>query len=63
MKKWLKDPVLNIGLNEFKGDATGAKCKICRTVFKLSTKSKSALKDHSDRKKHQSEVKKMETFF
>ena len=63
VKKWLEEPVLNIWLHEFKGDATSTKYKICRTISKLSTMGKSALKDHSDGKKHQSEVKKMKTFF
>ena len=63
VKKWLEDPELNIWLGEVKGDTTSAKCKVCRTVFKLSTMGNSALKDHSDGKKQQSEVKKIKTFF
>ena len=63
MKKWLEHPKLNIWLSEVKGDTTSAKFRVSRTVFKLSTMGKSALKDHSDRKKHQSEVKKIKTFF
>ena len=55
MKKLLQDPELNIWPGEVKGDTTSAKCKICRTVFKLSTMGKSPLKDHSDGK--------MKTFF
>ena len=51
MKKLLQDPELNIWPGEVKGDTTSAKCKICRTVFKLSTMGKSPLKDHSDGKK------------
>ena len=63
MKKWLEDPELNVWLSEVKGDTTtSANCKVCRTVFKLSTMGKSALKDYSDGKK-QSEVKKIKTFF
>ena len=63
VKKWLEDPELNIWLSEVKGDTTtSANCKVCRTVFKLSTMDKSALKDYSDGKK-QSEVKKIKTFF
>ena len=63
MKKLLQDPELNIWPGEVKGDTTSAKCEICKTVFKLSTLGKSALKDHSDGKKDLSEVKKMKTFF
>ena len=63
VKKWLEDPMLNICFIEVKGDITSAKSKVCRTVFKLFTMVKSALKHHSDGKKHQSEVKKMKTFF
>ena len=63
MKKLLQDPELNIWPGEVKGDTTSAKCEICRTVLKLSTLGKSALKDHSDGKKDLSEVKKMKTFF
>ena len=46
MKKWLEHPKLNIWLNEVKEDTTSAKCRVSRTVFKLSTMGKSALKDH-----------------
>ena len=53
VKKQLENAELNIWLGEVKGD----------TIFKLSTMGKSALKDHSDEKKQQSEVKKIKTFF
>ena len=48
VKKWVEHPELNIWLNEVKGDAVNTKCKVCRTVFKLSAVGKSASKDHSD---------------
>ena len=63
MKKWLEDPRLNIWFGQFKGDATIAKCKVCRTIFKLCAMVKWSLKDHSGGKKHQPEVRKMKTFF
>ena len=34
-------------VSEGKGDTASAKCKACRTVFKLPTMGKSILKDHS----------------
>lgn len=51
VKKWLENAELNIWHSKVKGD----------TIFKLSTMGKSALKDHSDEKKQQSEVKKIKT--
>ena len=50
------------GTREVKSDKISAKCKVCRTLFKLSAMCKSALMDYSDAKK-QSVVKKMKTFF
>ena len=49
------------GTREVKSDKISAKCKVCRTLFKLSAMCKSALMDYSDAKK-QSVVKKMKTF-
>ena len=63
MKKCLENPELNIRLSEVKGDTTSAECKVSRTAFKLSTVGKPAFKNHSDGKKHRSEVKKMKSFF
>ena len=48
------------GTREVKSDKISAKCKVCRTLFKLSAMCKSALMDYSDAKK-QSVVKKMKT--
>ena len=58
VKKCLEGPGLNIWLNEVKRDTTSAKCKLCRTVFKLSAMSKSALMDHSDGKNIKSRKRK-----
>ena len=63
MKKLIEGHELNIWISEVKGDTTSTKFKLCRTIFKLSTMIKSSLKNYSDGKKRQSEVKKTKIIF
>ena len=60
---WLTDPDYVLWLSKVKDDDTAARCKLCKSTFKLSTMGQSSLTDHANGKKHKKHVKKVEGFF